>query len=152
MLNFWTVTSQVKVVAYYTATARHTLYSLFMFNFDSLRPCDAIWRHKSGSTLAQVMACCLTAPSHYLNQCWLIISKVQWHSSECNCTRDTSAPITNISLKMTYLKFHLNLPGANELIILFLISYSNPYSYFLLYLLQTWCSNVHTIIKSMTCL
>ena len=24
-----------------------------------------------GSTLAQVMACCLTAPSHYLNQCWL---------------------------------------------------------------------------------
>ena len=25
---------------------------------------DAIWRHKSGSTFAQVMACCLTAPSH----------------------------------------------------------------------------------------
>ena len=24
----------------------------------------------------QVMACCLTAPSHYLNQCWLIISEV----------------------------------------------------------------------------
>ena len=50
-----------------------------------------IWRHKSGSTLAQVMACCLTAPSHYLNQCWLIIGKVQWHSFECNFTRDTSA-------------------------------------------------------------
>ena len=43
---------------------------------NSLRPSDAIWRHRSGSTLAQVMACCLTAPSHYLNQCWLIISKV----------------------------------------------------------------------------
>ena len=28
-----------------------------------------------GSKLAQVMACCLTAPSHYLNQCWLIMSK-----------------------------------------------------------------------------
>ena len=28
------------------------------------------------------MACCLTAPSHYLNQCWLIINKVMWHSSE----------------------------------------------------------------------
>ena len=39
-------------------------------------PNDAIWRHRSGSTLAQVMACCLKAPSHYLNQCWLIISKV----------------------------------------------------------------------------
>ena len=34
---------------------------------------------RSGSTLAQVMACCLTAPSHYLNQCWLIISKIQLH-------------------------------------------------------------------------
>ena len=31
-------------------------------------------------------------PSHYLNQCWLIISKVQWHSSEHNCTRDTLPP------------------------------------------------------------
>ena len=43
---------------------------------NSLRPCDTIWRHISGSTLAQVMACCLTAPSHYPNQCWLITSKV----------------------------------------------------------------------------
>ena len=47
---------------------------------NSLRPSDAIWRQRTGSTLAQVMACCLTAPSHYLNQCWLVISEVQWHS------------------------------------------------------------------------
>ena len=40
----------------------------------SLWPSDTIWWHESGSTLAQVMACCLTAPSHYLSQCWLIIS------------------------------------------------------------------------------
>ena len=37
--------------------------------FISMWPSDNIWRQKSGSTLAQVMACCLTAPSHYLNQC-----------------------------------------------------------------------------------
>ena len=49
---------------------------------NSLGPSDAIWRWRSWSTLVQVMACCLTAPSHYLNQCWLIISKVLWHSSE----------------------------------------------------------------------
>ena len=55
-----------------------------------LRPSDAIWRHRSGSTLAQVMACCLTAPSHHLNQCWLI-SKIQLYSSDGNFTRDTSA-------------------------------------------------------------
>ena len=42
----------------------------------------------SGSTLTQIMACCLMAPSHYLNQCWLIITKFQWHSSEGNFTID----------------------------------------------------------------
>ena len=45
------------------------------------------------ATLAQVMACCLTAQSHYLNQCSLIISKVEWHSSNCKFTSDTS--VTN---------------------------------------------------------
>ena len=43
---------------------------------NSLRPSGTIWWHRSGSTLAQVMSCCLMAPSHYLNQCWLIISMV----------------------------------------------------------------------------
>ena len=54
---------------------------MHIIHFNSLWPDDAIWRHRSGSTLAQVMACCLTAPSHYLNQSWLIISKVLCHSS-----------------------------------------------------------------------
>ena len=49
---------------------------------NSLVPSDAIWRWGSWSTLVQVMACCLTAPSHYLNQCWLIISRALLHSSE----------------------------------------------------------------------
>ena len=80
-----------------------------------LRPSDAIWWHRSGSTLAQVMACCLTAPSHYLNQYWLIISKVLWHSSEGNFIKDTS-PITKVSLKIAFLILNWNLPGANELI------------------------------------
>ena len=40
--------------------------------------------------LGQVMAWCLTAPSHYLNQCWLMISNcVLWHSLESNFTRST---------------------------------------------------------------
>ena len=63
------------------------------YGINLLRPsnCDTIWRHKFGSTLAQVMACCLMVRSHYLNQCWLIISKVQWHPSECSFTSDNSA-------------------------------------------------------------
>ena len=64
--------------------------------------------------LTQVMACCLTALSHYLNQCWLIISKV-WHSSEGNFIRDIpQPPFIKVSLKITYLKLNWNLPGANN--------------------------------------
>ena len=55
-----------------------------------LLPCDAMRRLRSGWTLAQVVACCLTAPSRYLNQCWLLISKVQSHSSVGNFTLGTS--------------------------------------------------------------
>ena len=35
------------------------------------------------------MACCLTALSHYLNQCWLMISVVSWHSPDSNFTENT---------------------------------------------------------------
>ena len=76
----------------------------------------AIWQQKCGPTLAHVMAWCLTASSHYLNQCWLIIRKDQWQSSEGDCTRDISTInyFCIISLKITYLWFYQNLPGANE--------------------------------------
>ena len=62
--------------------------SVFVVN--TLWPSDAIWRHRSGLILDQVMACCLTAPSHYLSQCWLTISEVHWHSHQDNFTSDTS--------------------------------------------------------------
>ena len=38
----------------------------------------AIWHRKIWSTMAQVMAYCLTALSHYLNQCWHIITQADW--------------------------------------------------------------------------
>ena len=62
-------------------STKHAL-SHILFWFNSLGPSDAIWRWRSLSTLVRVTACGLAAPSHYLNQCWLIISKVLWHSSE----------------------------------------------------------------------
>ena len=43
---------------------------------NSLWPSDIISWHIFGSTLAQAMACCLVAPSHFLNQCCLIIGEV----------------------------------------------------------------------------
>ena len=51
--------------------------------FNSLRP------HKSRSTLAQVRACCLMAANPFLNQCWLLIKGVLWHSPESTCTKPT---------------------------------------------------------------
>ena len=71
----------------------HKVYQLPGYYLNSLGSGDAIWPQRSGSTLAQAMACCLRAPNHYLNQCWLIISKVEWHSSEGKFTRDTSATV-----------------------------------------------------------
>ena len=71
--------------------------------------------HRSGSILVQVMACCLTAPNHYLNQCWLIICKVQQHWSQGKFDKIPMLSISKISLKITYLNFDSNLPGASEL-------------------------------------
>ena len=60
---------------------------------NSLWQSDAIWRHRSGSILAQVMAFCLMAPSHYLNQCWLLIGEVLWHWTDRNFTASAQATI-----------------------------------------------------------
>ena len=60
----------------YTSYQQQLLIEMNWMSIYSWRPSDAIWQHRSVSTLAQVMACCLTAPSHYLNQGWFIISKV----------------------------------------------------------------------------
>ena len=68
-------------------------HQTFYLGLNSLWPSDPIWWHSTGSTLAQVMACCLTTPSHYLDQCWLIISKALCHSYEgimINISEDTN--------------------------------------------------------------
>ena len=48
----------------------------FLCFFNSLQLSDATWWHKSPSALSQITTCCLTAPRHYLHQCWLIIKGV----------------------------------------------------------------------------
>ena len=37
-------------------------------DINSLWSCDALWRQRFGSTLVQVMACCLTVPKHCLKE------------------------------------------------------------------------------------
>ena len=56
-----------------------------------------------------------TAPSHYLNQCWLIISRVLWHSHESIFTGMFKISICKNSLKITLLKLLPHSPGPFEL-------------------------------------
>ena len=85
---------------------------IFMNTLQRMWPSNAIWRHRTGSPLAQVMARCLKAPSHYLNQCWLIISKVQWNSSEGNII--TSRVFAGRILLQDILTFRHNIQYITE--------------------------------------
>ena len=57
-----------------------------IFYIYSLWPSDAKWCRGTLSTLVQVMACCLTTQSLYMNQCWLIISEALCPSPEGHFT------------------------------------------------------------------
>ena len=63
------------------------------FLINTLWSCDLIGWHWSRLTVAHAMVCCLRAQSHYLNQCWLLIGQVLWHSHECNFTAGPQAII-----------------------------------------------------------
>ena len=81
------------------------------FKINSLRPSDAIWRHKSGSTLAQVW---LAAWRH---------QAITWTNVDLSSVRSSGIhqraisweipqpPFTQVSLKITFLKLNWNLPG-----------------------------------------
>ena len=90
-------------------------FSIHVFSLNSFWPGNAIWRQWSGSTLAQVMACCLTAPIHYLNHGDWSSVKSSGISIRAISLEMPQPSITKICLKITYLKFHSNFPMANEL-------------------------------------
>ena len=88
----------------------------------SLNNCGLMMPYGGGnrSTLVEVMAWCLMAPSHYLNQSLVTPSAINLRaiSQEILPGRYISyqsASTTEISLKITCGKFHSNLEGANEL-------------------------------------
>ena len=94
--------------------------SSFLWAFFYLTHCGLVMPYgdRSESTLAQVMACCRTAPSPYLNLDWSSVKPSDIHIRAIS--EEMPQPvITKIHLKITYLKFHSNFPGANELIVSF---------------------------------
>ena len=72
----------------------------FQYVLNSLWHNDAIWRHISGSALVQVISCCLTAPSHYLNQCRLLIMKFRSTHMSAIAQRLTELIFCIMSLKI----------------------------------------------------
>ena len=99
-----------QMMQWYTRRVTQLLtQSCFVSWINSLWPGDTIWRQWSWSTLAQVMACCLTAPGHYLNQCWLPNSEVLWHSAESNFTV-IAQQLYHMTLKIVLLKLLPHLP------------------------------------------
>ena len=60
---------------------RGWVFSIFC-KFNSFWSSDAIWQHRFGSIMVQIMTCCLTAPSHYLNKFRLIIHEAHCHLAE----------------------------------------------------------------------
>ena len=68
--------------------------------------------------LTQVMACCLTALSHYLHQCWVLISEVLWHSPKSNFRANARASVLYGEFENHTFKFVPLLPGANELTVI----------------------------------
>ena len=71
------------------------LHNQHSFLLNSFLLNNAISWHRSRSTLAQVKACCLMAPSHYLNQCWLIINEACWYLAEGNFMDYHTRPIVS---------------------------------------------------------
>ena len=86
---------------------------LVYYLFSSLSSSDVIWWHKSGSTLAQVVACILMVTTRYLNQCWLVISMAPQHSSVGMIIKseDTNR---QVRLKIALLESHPCLTGIDE--------------------------------------
>ena len=88
-----------------TTTSFHTFLGMWLLIhvwITSLASGDTIWWQRSGSTLAQVMAYCLMTPSHYLNQCWLINTKVLWHSPRAFSWEDLKISTNKARIKFEF--------------------------------------------------
>ena len=57
----------------------------------------------------------MVAPTHYLNQCWLIINWVMWHSPESNFTGNAQDIISLNGFKNDILKLLPHLLGVSTL-------------------------------------
>ena len=79
---------------------------------------DAIQWHRFGSSLAQLMTCCLTVSSHYLNRCWLNIGEVLWHLPIIIFSGNVQDICRWYEFETTSSRLQMSLPGTIELSVL----------------------------------
>ena len=102
-----------RIQKYHTSIAK--ILKVYPLHIISLWPSDAIWWQWTGSTLTQVMACCLTAPSHSWTNvdfssvrfCGIHLRVLSWV--------DLKIPISKTRLKFELLKSYSNSVGTNAL-------------------------------------
>ena len=105
----------VLVTAHHSEGTRTLTWGRQQVEINSLWPGDAVWWERSVSTLVHVMACCLMAPSHYLNQYWLVI-KVFCGIHLRAISQEVLIDFIHIMcLEITLKKLLPYPPGANEL-------------------------------------
>ena len=78
-------------------------------------PCEVIWFRRSWSTVVQVMACCLMAPSHHLSQYWLTITDKFRHSFQYNAYLTLKISISMLYLKLIHSKITATFPRERRL-------------------------------------
>ena len=69
------------------------------------------YQHRSGSSLVQAMAWCLTVPSHLLHQCWFLIKEVAWYSQESDSIASATATNLYNDFESVLLNLQPCLPG-----------------------------------------
>ena len=74
-------------------------------------------RRWNGSALVQVLAWRLATPSHYLNQCWLIVNWILGNKLQQSSNRNTKLFISFMKMHLQFLsaKWRPSCPGGDEL-------------------------------------
>ena len=93
-LNAWIIISTIRF------PANTQISNVYNTNSNSVGPSNAILRHRHRSTLAHLIACCLTVQNLYLSQFSLIRCHVAftWEQFYEMCSRTWSAPCVRIGL------------------------------------------------------
>ena len=76
-----------------------TITGSFTFPINLSPPGAAYMRQHIGSALVQIMACRLSAASHYLNQCWRIVNWTLGNKFQWNLSRNSHTSIQENSIE-----------------------------------------------------